>query len=408
MELINYHQLVIQGMFHLNELTTTDIVWFKSNAEIVHALISNPIPQGLDFNLDKELVIIENICTQDNIPKYCIAATYGYLEFIFIPLIFQNESQGLVRIGPFLTNPIANSQLSELLINLGYSLRQHQSIRYYYDSLKLVPSSYTTNLGFISMNLFGYTLPHVSVVTYQSSTKLPKIQKLQYEDINDIRAIEENYKQEKLLQYAISHNDQDLLKKVTDYFDTTFSIKERFPDNPLRSAKNLAIVSNTILRSAAQDGGVHPVYLHRISTKYALLIEQATTRTEVLRLHNIMAKDYAETVMKYAYNNVSPLIKKIIQYIQLNLDQPLTVTTLSHEFNINPPNLANLFKKNTNHTISDFVNTLRIKEACYLLSSSDLSISDIGSLVGINDANYFTRLFKQYQHVTPTKFRCSL
>lgn len=47
----------------------------------------------------------------------------------------------------------------------------------------------------------------------------------------------------------------------------------------------------------------------------------------------------------------------------------------------------------------------RINEAERLLRESDLTITEIAGLVGCDNPNYFTKLFKQYKGMTPRAFR---
>ena len=49
--------------------------------------------------------------------------------------------------------------------------------------------------------------------------------------------------------------------------------------SPLRSAKNYSIIMNTLLRKAAENGGVHPVYLDRVSSEFAIKMALALPKT---------------------------------------------------------------------------------------------------------------------------------
>ncbi len=164
---------------------------------------------------------------------------------------------------------------------------------------------------------------------------------------------------------------------------------KRLPENPLRNTKNGVIIVNTMLRIAAEQGGLHPAYLHQISSKYARLIEQAMTRTAVLQIQDEMLRAYIEMVRKYAFPNVSPFIRKVLDNIMLNLNQPLSLAELAEKFSVQPSNLANQFKKEMGQTITDFINIRRINESQYYLKNTDMSVGDISQYMGISDANYF-------------------
>lgn len=70
--------------------------------------------------------------------------------------------------------------------------------------------------------------------------------------------------------------------------------------------------------------------------------------------------------------------------------------------------LSTLFKKETGVTITDYINTTRIRQSLILLNSTNLSISEIAARCGFVDANYYSRIFKKFQGKTPKHYRESV
>jgi AraC-like DNA-binding protein len=66
---------------------------------------------------------------------------------------------------------------------------------------------------------------------------------------------------------------------------------------------------------------------------------------------------------------------------------------------------CHIFKSITGKRPVDYMNYLCINKAVTLLSESNLNISEIAMAVGIDDSNYFSRLFKKYQKTSPTAMR---
>nr|WP_283246413.1 helix-turn-helix transcriptional regulator [Paenibacillus sp. Marseille-Q4541] len=67
--------------------------------------------------------------------------------------------------------------------------------------------------------------------------------------------------------------------------------------------------------------------------------------------------------------------------------------------------LSRLFKQETGQSIIDYINFQRIKAAVQLLENHNLSITDIAQMVGYNDVNYFIKVFKKMNGITPKQFR---
>jgi AraC-like DNA-binding protein len=68
-------------------------------------------------------------------------------------------------------------------------------------------------------------------------------------------------------------------------------------------------------------------------------------------------------------------------------------------------NFCKFFKKATSTTFSDYINDLRINEACNLLLFSDYSISEIAHASGFESLSYFNRVFLKKKQTTPSLFR---
>ena len=104
--------------------------------------------------------------------------------------------------------------------------------------------------------------------------------------------------------------------------------------------------------------------------------------------------------------------KQIIEDIQNRISrcyaEPLNLKLLANAFCISVSYLQHTFKAQTGYSIIDYLNRTRIEHAARLLCETDLHISEISEKVGFPDYNYFSRVFKKYKAVTPTKFRKSL
>ncbi len=58
-------------------------------------------------------------------------------------------------------------------------------------------------------------------------------------------------------------------------------------------------------------------------------------------------------------------------------------------------------------TVTDYINRIRVNRASALLRHSSLPIQQVAEQCGFPDGNYFTRIFKKLQGVTPNEYRGS-
>ncbi|MFO7295578.1 MAG: response regulator [Clostridia bacterium] len=99
------------------------------------------------------------------------------------------------------------------------------------------------------------------------------------------------------------------------------------------------------------------------------------------------------------------LFKAVEQYITANLKEDINLKDTAAKFNLSPYYFSRTFKKVFGYNFSDYLNLIRINRAKELLKDASLSVKEIGYLVGYNDPNYFSKVFKKYEGITPTEYR---
>ncbi|MBQ8852224.1 MAG: helix-turn-helix domain-containing protein, partial [Oscillibacter sp.] len=172
--------------------------------------------------------------------------------------------------------------------------------------------------------------------------------------------------------------------------------------------KNYCIICNTLMRTAAEQGGVHPVYLDSVSSDFARRIELSRTVEGVQQMMREMVQSYCRLVKKHSMRNYSSVVQRAITYIDADLSADLSLRTLAAAQNINASYLSSLFKKETGETITEHVNKKRIEHAVHLLQSSKLQVQSIAQHCGISDVNYFSKLFKKHMGMTPREYRTTV
>ena len=103
--------------------------------------------------------------------------------------------------------------------------------------------------------------------------------------------------------------------------------------------------------------------------------------------------------------NPHPIIEKIIEYIQNNLNDDLSVNDIAEKMNISVYYLSHLFKQVTGISILEYRNELRLTMAKQILIESNISISEIAIQCGFCNASYFTEVFSRSEKISPRQFR---
>ena len=155
-------------------------------------------------------------------------------------------------------------------------------------------------------------------------------------------------------------------------------------------------------------GGVPPIYLDELSRKWAKKIEHAPSFEALNNFAPEMVRSYCLLTKKHSLSQFSPTIKDTFNFINLNLSSNLTVKKVANEIGLSPDHLTRLFKKETGMNIITYINKKRIDTALELLKTTDLSIAEIGDLIGLNNTSYFYTLFKKETGMSPKQYRSSL
>ena len=98
-------------------------------------------------------------------------------------------------------------------------------------------------------------------------------------------------------------------------------------------------------------------------------------------------------------------VKKAMLYIQENYSRDISLDDVSSQVNISPYYFSKLFKQETGGNFIEYLTEVRLRNARELLKDSGLSIKEICAESGYSDPNYFSRIFKKYEGVTPSEFR---
>ena len=95
----------------------------------------------------------------------------------------------------------------------------------------------------------------------------------------------------------------------------------------------------------------------------------------------------------------------VLSYININYKTITSIPHLAEKFFVSPSYLCRIFKKGTRLTISQYINTLKISEACEMLKTTDKSLLQISLDVGYNSYPHFVSNFTRITNLSPKEYR---
>ena len=129
------------------------------------------------------------------------------------------------------------------------------------------------------------------------------------------------------------------------------------------------------------------------------------TVTEFSIYLGILLQELAKCKPEDTYNKHNKQISDIIEYINKHYAEIQTIEQIADHFYISKYHLCRIFRNAMQITLIDYLNNIKIKNACVFLTSSDKSIQEISQLCGFNSSAYFTNVFRKIAMVTPSEYK---
>ena len=127
---------------------------------------------------------------------------------------------------------------------------------------------------------------------------------------------------------------------------------------------------------------------------------------QMLRLDNSYFHSKPTTHMQQTYEN--ELLNDILLYIDNNIYEKISVSTLCEHFCISTSMLHSLFRKNMNNTAKNYINELKLSKSKELIRNSTHTLSEISEMLGFSSIHYFSKKFKSYFNISPTEYSKSI
>lgn len=139
-------------------------------------------------------------------------------------------------------------------------------------------------------------------------------------------------------------------------------------------------------------------------------IEENINRESAYRGTNIMIAVFR--ILLCAHENINHhtlalnnKMSDVLQYLNENIHKKIELDELCSRFHISKYYLCHTFKKTGGMTIFEYILARRISIAKRKLIYTDASLAEISMSTGFSSFSYFSKVFKEFEGVTPKDFR---
>ncbi|KNF07064.1 AraC family transcriptional regulator [Gottschalkia purinilytica] len=217
-----------------------------------------------------------------------------------------------------------------------------------------------------------------------------------------------NYSQfimeEKIALKLKSHDIKGALTAYEEFFSNN-DFKDLGCGFYTRSLKNHMICLLVSLSRTLSINKDKCFNLKNLCNEYILYIEQENSIYKIIEIGKKAIINYCEILKKSHYGCENALINNAIEYIENNLNTPITLDAVARVVHVSKNYLSSLFFKKTGMKFTYFINYLRVSKAKELISTTSFSMCYIADLCGFKNQNYFSTIFKKYTQVSPAEYK---
>lgn len=320
-----------------------------------------------------------------------------------LALLESKERPDFLAIGPFRDEELSANYFTQILKESRISPTEMQSLKHIYEQMPYAhPDSVTA------------VVKHVLSVCYPEFTDIvPEL--IQYtEQKRDI-----DINTELLDAYTVEHAEDyrnslfeflKLLKtgdspKAQRALHTFLQNARVVHDNSMREYRWMLHSLNNHCHMELLTTDIHPYHIIKQMISTRAKIDSLTSMAKLEQMPNEICHKYCLLVKNYANSEYSRLTKDVIDYIQLHLEEELSLNYLAEQFGKNASALSHSFSKETGISLTKFIHQTRVREAIRLFNTTDFSVSDVAIMVGYQDFSYFSKLFSSQTGMSPREYR---
>lgn len=212
-------------------------------------------------------------------------------------------------------------------------------------------------------------------------------------------------KEEKELLDSIKNMDKEkMISRIRDIFE------QMFDSQPSINSVKLTIISFiNIVNKVAKKYSIELSKFYKYGDNpYEQLYKYDTFQELKEWIIDIYTALLDYLTEKHNAENYSGITGEAMAYVAQHYKEDINLSIVADRIGVNSSYLSRKFKKDSGQGFIQYLNYVRIKEAKALIASTNCQIKEIVPEVGYNNYNYFFKVFKDSQGMTPVEYEESI
>ncbi len=202
-------------------------------------------------------------------------------------------------------------------------------------------------------------------------------------------------------------------ENISRYFmdtekDDVYDGKEygRLSYDDLQNARYHFVVAVAMITRICVEHGMNREKAYTLSDLFIQKMDSLKTISDISELHNQMIADFTVRMKKLRKENVYSIhVIKAMDYIYIHLHEKIKISQIADELSLDRSYLSSLFRSETGMSIHHYIISEKIRSASHLLTSSEMTYSEIAEYYGFSSQSHFSNSFKKETGYTPMNYR---
>lgn len=340
----------------------------------------------------------------ENQPAYRILIIQSNLGFYNILATFAGDSlPEFISIGPFRDNELSVGYFTRILKDSHTTPAEIQKLRHLYESMPFAQVDAVVNLTKHILESFEPAFQNVSPELMQFTDEKRTVSV--NNDLLDAYSIEYSEQYRDALTAFLKHIAEGNYLLAKEALQTLVKLTQFGNHKNMKEAKAFLHTLNNCCHAALLQTSIHPLHILKQSDSLRIRIEEEISFKKLEQFPGEICRKYHLLVKNYTNPECSRLIKDVISYIQLHLEEELSLNLLADHFDKNPSVLSNAFSKDMGISLTSYIQQTRIQAAVKLFNTTDMTVSEVATAVGYQDFSYFSKLFSKHVGCSPRVYR---
>ncbi len=328
-----------------------------------------------------------------------------------------DRAVGALVTQPVLVNKMTQAELNQFLSVMGRTSEERRSLEGLFERIPFIPNGKVFPMG-IMLSSLAETLVSDKRIKQEICGSVGRENPVFREfglDLTEDRAYRHgvfsgrgSHEEYMFLKESVQSGDRSALKEFLSRNNVgAIDVPGDGGIGFVRSLKNYFIKVCAMSGAMAIEAGAPYSKTMEMVEQYINNVEKLTHANEIYDLMEELLLSFTRSVAVSRVTSYSKPVRQIMDYVETNFNQKITLSVLAEHTKLTPTYLSSLMKKETGQSLLDNINKTRVERSKKLLSDSALSNAEVAQHVGYNYQNHFSTIFKKYAGISPSEYRNS-